>query len=111
YSPSRYVVEPSEYPKTSGVVRLQAVGTNRLTNARHESVAVDDLTRHMTPLIDGTRTKEQLAQELKKLVDSGKLVIQQKKNDSGTQINMDEVMSQAIDEVLRRLSNASLLIA
>jgi len=111
YSPSRYVVQPSEYPKTSAVVRLQAAGTNRLTNARHESVAVDDLTRHMTPLIDGTRTKDELAQELKKLVDSGKLVIQQKKNDSDTQINMDEVMSQAIDEVLRRLSNASLLIA
>lgn len=106
---SRYTLEFSEKPKTSEVARYQAALTNRLTNARHESVAVDDLTRHLTPFIDGTRTVEELGEKLKELVDNGKLVIQ-RKGDKNAEIDVSQVMNQAVNEVLKRLSASALLI-
>ncbi|PQO36182.1 methyltransferase domain-containing protein [Bremerella cremea] len=109
YNPSLFTNKASDRPKTSAVARMQAKNTNRLTNARHETVAVDDLTRHMTPFVDGTRSSEQLVAELKRLVDDGKLVIQQK-GEKPESLTMDVVMSQAVNEVLKRLSNASLLV-
>lgn len=109
YNPSLFVGEPSEYPKTSAVAQMQAKSTNRLTNARHETVNIDDLTKHLTPLVDGTRTKEQLVVELKRLVDEGKLVIQQK-GEKPNNLTIDIVMARAVDEVLKRLTSAALLV-
>lgn len=109
YNPSLFTTQPPEYPKTSGVARMQAESTNRLTSVRHETAVLDDLTKHLTPLIDGTRTRDQLVQELKRLVEEGKLVIQQKGEKSGN-VDMDDVMGKAVDEVLRRLGASALLI-
>ncbi|RCS49410.1 methyltransferase domain-containing protein [Bremerella cremea] len=109
YNPSMFVGKPSDKPKTSAVAQMQAKSVNRLTNARHETVTVDDLTKHLTPYIDGTRTREQLVVELKRLVDEGKLVIQQK-GEKPDSLTIDMVMGRAVDEVLKRLSQAALLV-
>ena len=108
YSPSRFTNEIPEYPKTTAVSRMQAASTSRLTNCRHESVNVDDLSRHLIPLMDGTRNRAQLAEELKRLVDEGKLVIHQK-GEKKEEIAMETVMQGAIDEVLTRLVRTCLL--
>ncbi|MEW4452521.1 class I SAM-dependent methyltransferase [Bremerella sp. JC817] len=109
YNPSRFTVEVPEYPKTSGVARMQAANTTRLTNGRHETVQVDDLARHMVPLIDGTRDHAQLGEELKRLVDEGKLVIQTK-GDKTANLPRDIVVKKAIEEVLQRLGKAAMLV-
>ncbi len=109
YNPSMFTADIPEFPKTSAVARMQAESTNRLTSCRHETVNVDDLSKHLVPLMDGTRTKDQLVEELKRLVEEGKLVIQQK-GEKPEGISMDEVMGKAVNEVLKRLSNAALLV-
>lgn len=109
YNPSLFMADIPEMPRTSAVARMQAASTNRLTNARHESVNIDDLSRHLTPLMDGTRTVEELVGELKRLVDEGKLVIQQK-GEKTSNVPMDAVMTQAVQEVLNRLTKSALLI-
>ncbi|MHC2068052.1 methyltransferase regulatory domain-containing protein [Bremerella sp. T1] len=109
YNPSRYTADIPEFPKTSAVARMQAESTNRLTSCRHETVTVDDLSKHLVPLMDGTRTKDQLVAELKRLVDEGKLVIQQK-GERPDSLSMDTVMDKAVDEVLSRVAKASLLV-
>lgn len=110
YSPSQFTTEIPEFPKTTAVARMQAVSTNRLTNCRHDSVTVDDLSRHMVPLMDGTRNRVQLAEELQRLVDEGKLVIHQK-GEKKEDISMDLVLQGAIDEVLTRLTRLSMFCA
>jgi len=109
YCPSRFSSEISDKPATSAVARLQAKSTNRLTSGRHETVGVDDLSRHLVPLIDGTRTTEELVTELKRLVEEGKLVIQQK-GENKQDIALDQVMNQAVEEVLKRLRKVALLV-
>jgi hypothetical protein len=54
-----------ERPRASGVARHLAQRGNRLINLRHENMEVYDLHARLVKLLDGTRTREDLAREMK----------------------------------------------
>jgi methyltransferase-like protein len=60
-TPSPFAVEAGPRPVASPLARLQAARDVRATNLRHELVALDDSTRALLPLLDGTRTREEIA--------------------------------------------------
>ncbi len=57
----------TERPRASRLVRYQAARSPYLTSAPHHIVKLDETTCQLVPLLDGTRTLKQLAQELAKL--------------------------------------------
>jgi hypothetical protein len=61
FSASPFVSEAGDRPEASVLVRLQAQRGARVTNLRHESVELKEDERRLAALLDGTRSREQIA--------------------------------------------------
>ena len=57
-------VDPGAQPRTSAVARYLAAHGQAPINLRHESINVDPNQRRLIMLLDGTRTRDQLASEM-----------------------------------------------
>jgi methyltransferase-like protein len=76
-SPPRFVSQPSAHPVVSPLVRLQAREGKKVTNLRHETITVEgELERHLLQLLDGSRDRTALLDDLSRLVETGTLTIQ-----------------------------------
>src|SRR5215470_9556341 len=64
--PFPFTLTPGERPFASALARLQAArGEANLASLQHTTVAIDDAnTRHFVSLLDGTRTRHDLAEEM-----------------------------------------------
>ncbi|MBR0799369.1 class I SAM-dependent methyltransferase [Bradyrhizobium jicamae] len=64
--PFQFTLTPSEYPMASALARIQAArGETAITTLRHTTVNISDTTtRHFVTLLDGTRTRNDLALEM-----------------------------------------------
>jgi methyltransferase-like protein len=70
--PFHFTLAPGERPLVSPLVRLQLRDSDTATNLRHWSIqAEDSLSRHLLRLMDGTRHRAAVAEELSRLVESG----------------------------------------
>ena len=64
--PPRLMTTPSDTPRTNALARQQAREGAVVTNLRHASVRIEDeLGRHLVTLLDGTRDRAALADELR----------------------------------------------
>lgn len=61
FAPSHFVLACGPTPEAGALPRLQAARGSRVTNLRHEPVNVDELTRQLLPLLDGTKTRQGIA--------------------------------------------------
>ena len=73
--PSCFVTAISEKPRTSPLARLQASRNTLVTNLRHESLGVNEVERRVLTLLDGTRTRSQVVDDLLKGVAAGQLTL------------------------------------
>jgi SAM-dependent methyltransferase len=62
--PSVLAQEPSDRPRASRVARYLAAQNQAPINQRHGSIPVDETQRRFIQLLDGTRTRDQLATEM-----------------------------------------------
>ncbi len=67
-----FVSAVSVLPVASLYARHQARSSDRVANLRHERVHLDALARFLLPLLDGTRTRDDLARILDELVAAGR---------------------------------------
>jgi hypothetical protein len=58
---SPFTVEPGARPVASPLARYQAERGGRVTTLRHESILVPDAIRTLIPLLDGSRTIDEIA--------------------------------------------------
>jgi len=66
-----FVVEQSEYPQASPLARLQAQQGVIITSLFPNTIGLeDDLGRHLLVLLDGTRNRPAVLDELRKMIDS-----------------------------------------
>jgi SAM-dependent methyltransferase len=88
------VAVPGERPKASALVRLQAAnGDSIFASLRHDMVQIDDApTCALVPLMDGTRTRQELTLEMTRSSD----------------ISM-QVASERLDEILAAFATAGLM--
>ena len=70
-----FVSAVSVLPVASLYARHQARSSDRVANLRHERVHLDALARFVLPLLDGTRTRDDLARILDDLVTAGRLKV------------------------------------
>lgn len=59
--PAPFVVVPGSRPRASPVATLHAMRGTSVPNLRHEWVTVSEEARRLMPLLDGTRTREEIA--------------------------------------------------
>jgi len=61
HAPSPFVIDPGERPEASAVARLHATRGSRATSLRHEHGTIGEDTRRMFMLLDGSRTRAEIA--------------------------------------------------
>jgi methyltransferase-like protein len=70
--PPRFVLQPGERPIASPLARLQSREGSRVTTLHHHNVAIEDaLGRHFLQLLDGTRDRAALLDDLVAFMASG----------------------------------------
>ena len=60
-APSPFVIDAGARPEASAVVRLQASRGAQVTNLRHELVNLNEDARRLLGMLDGSRTREEIA--------------------------------------------------
>ncbi len=101
-----YSVEPSAFPVASPIARLQLKQSNVVTTLLHNSLRLEDeLARQLLSLLDGTRDRSALIQELTRMIESGS------KYASGEKEAMLEVLTTRLEEKLVELGKLGLLLA
>ena len=109
-TPDPFVTAISDHPTSSALVRYQVQRQNHVTNLLHDATGVDILNRHIIELLDGSRTKAQLIDDVIKLIQAGKLNIQS----DGVVLKVDEakqLLQEIIDQALQNLGRQAVLIA
>jgi methyltransferase-like protein len=108
---SPFITSLSEKPKVSEIVRAQAKTRNSVTNQLHERIVIDVFSRSLISLLDGSRDKEAILDELAKLVKAGSLVVQKDGKDLKEGKTLREALRQAMNESLAKMEKAAVLIA
>ncbi len=109
-SPPRYAVDPGERPVGYPLARYQAASGSRVTNLRHESVALGELKRRLLLRLDGTRGRSELVEMLVALVQQGELSVEEKGQRPESTARIRELLAQAVDRALSRLASLALLV-
>lgn len=67
--PPRFVLQPGEYPVASPLARLQSREGSRVTTLHHHNITIEDpLGRYFLQLLDGTRNRAALLDDLARFV-------------------------------------------
>jgi methyltransferase-like protein len=75
--PPRYATKPGDRPTASPLARHQAADEQFVTTLSHGMIPLNDLTKRLLPLLDGTRDRKALREFLEGLAVEGKIVIEQ----------------------------------
>lgn len=97
-------------PRASAWARRQAGGGNRVTNARHETVRLNDLERHVLRHLDGTRDRAGLLDLLTGLVADGSLILHEQGRVVRDTSGARHVLPVPLTGALNRLAKSGLLV-
>lgn len=105
--PPQFVLEPGQYPQASALARLQIRQGRAVTSLSHEVIVLsDDLSYYLLPYLDGQHNRAALLKVLEDLTAQGMVVV-----DSSNGGSRREFLEQALEQCLRQLGQAALLIA
>ncbi|MCI0460381.1 MAG: class I SAM-dependent methyltransferase [Gemmataceae bacterium] len=106
-----FVTEPGERPLASGWARRQAGEGDKATNRRHELLPLDELTRHLLRLLDGSRARPELVDALFRRVAEQGLVVQQHGQPVTDPDRLRSVLAEGLEVRLRGLGRSALLVS
>ena len=111
----QFVMDVSERPVASPVARLQAKQETHdtvVTTMRHAMIRVEgSLERHLLMLLDGTRDRAALLNELAGLVKSGAVTMGQDGASVPDREKALQILSQGLEPNLEKLARLALLVA
>ncbi len=107
----RFVTTISPRPLASRWARVQATAVGWVTNLRHESVDLDELSRIVLSYLDGQHDRGTLLNLLLDAVRQGRLSMMKDGIPAIPNHTGDAILNQALDQSLTRIAAAQLLIA
>ncbi|HKX62710.1 MAG TPA: class I SAM-dependent methyltransferase [Verrucomicrobiae bacterium] len=109
--PPQFQMVPGERPKACPIAAFQADRSWFVTNRRHECITLDELGRHLLSLLDGVRTRGDIAEELARLADSGELEVKPGDTPVTDPVQLRGILKQKVDEQVMRLGRCALLVS
>jgi methyltransferase-like protein/cyclopropane fatty-acyl-phospholipid synthase-like methyltransferase len=110
--PPQFVAQPGVRPVASPLVRLQSRESNKVINLRHANVAIEDaLGRQLLQLLDGSRDRNALVNDLVASIESGLITIQK---EGATVEDINEIrqfITAGLEHSLTGLAKLALLVA
>ena len=107
----RFVTEAGEKPQASPLARYHASLGLSAVNMRHESIAIDVVEKNMLPVLDGTRTREEIAGHMLALAQNGVLSVKQNGEPARDPVLLRQIMQKTTHEALARLGAKAFLVA
>lgn len=105
--PIEVAADPPPQPKVFAINRWQASRGYTLTNPHHEIVVVDEITRRLVMLLDGTMDSEALESTIHGFFEAGELELKQ--DEKGTKENLDTLIPRLVQEAITGLVKALLV--
>lgn len=109
HAPS-FVTSAGDAPLAGRLARAQARGGGAVANRRHRGVRLDPFDRHVLELLDGTRNREQLVEQLSSAVGQGRLVAQAGQQPLESYDDARRTFHEALPDALVRLAQSALLV-
>jgi methyltransferase-like protein len=110
--PSQFALEPGERPMASRLARLQLKNGAMVTTLRHTSLKITDAVgRQLLALLDGSRDREDLLEELSRLVGSGQVVMRREGKDVSDKQEALYLLADELEENLEMIARLALLVA
>ena len=109
--PINFVKQISDKPTATPMARFQATKSATVTNRRHEVVRLNDLDRHLVPLLDGKNDKAALVEKLILVAQSGALNVQR---DGLTLYDANEIqqaLNAIIEQAIGNVARMALLVS
>jgi methyltransferase-like protein len=104
-----FTLEVTQRPTASRLARWQSQSSNTVTNLNHESVRLNDLDRHVLPILDGDHDREAIVAALTDCVSSGALVIHDRGMSVDDPVRISDILADQLDACLKRLAHAALI--
>ncbi|OWK43557.1 methyltransferase regulatory domain-containing protein [Fimbriiglobus ruber] len=98
-------------PTALPLARYQAERQPTVTNRRHEAVRMNDLDRHLLPLLDGTNDRPALIQKLTKIATGGLMNVQKDGVTLHDEKDVTTALTSVIDQALANIARSGLLIS
>jgi methyltransferase-like protein len=107
----RFVREISEYPRASLLSRMQLNYGTVITTERHVNIQLEDqLGRRLLQLLDGTRSRADLLEELRGLIEKGEISLGNGSDPQESQRLLDG-LPEGLDGILAFLAKHAVLVA
>jgi methyltransferase-like protein len=108
--PPRLAASVSPRPVASPLARLQARGDGAITTQRHDQVPLDGTHRRLLSLLDGTRDRDALVDQLTEHTLKGNLKLKQGGETITNATRIRDLIADEIPPCLQRLAQNALLI-
>ena len=108
--PITYAKTAGELPTAWPVARMQAVRGGSVTNRRHEVLRLNDLDRHLVPLLDGKSDKAKIIEGLAKVAAAGALNVQKDGITLYDETDIQTALKSVIDQALQQAADKALLV-
>ena len=108
--PPAFSTEVGAQPLASHLARLQATDTDKVTNLRHEQVALTPFDARLLRLLDGTHDREDLVEVLRSSCQESELRLPQGGSTVTDISRVQSFLPEFIDERLRHFAKVSLLL-
>lgn len=105
-----FTVKVSEHPNVSRLAPFQIDQSKTVVNQRHEQVTLDAMGRELLRVLDGIKDYRALLDHLKQCVKTGALTIQRDDAPLTDQELIEQSLSHALDQTLKKLARAALLV-
>jgi methyltransferase-like protein/cyclopropane fatty-acyl-phospholipid synthase-like methyltransferase len=114
--PLAFLRKPGDRPTALLWSRMQATQATPgkqaiVTNRRHEVIRLNDLDRHLIPLLDGTNDRAALAEKLTDVAKKGGMNVQKDGNTLTDPKDIQAAISSILDQALQNVANQGLLTA
>ncbi len=108
--PITFARQAGPMPAVLPLARLQATRGAVATNRRHEVVRLNDLDRHLVPLLDGTNDREALVEKLTQVAQTGALNVQKDGMTLYDPKDVRQALKSVIDPALANVARLALLV-
>jgi methyltransferase-like protein len=101
---------PGEKPISLHSARLLAAEGRAVANRRHEVVRLPDFARHLLPLLDGSRNRQALVDELTRVAEAGEIRIQRENRPVTDSQELRVALNALLEQSLKDIAANALLV-
>jgi methyltransferase-like protein len=107
--PITFSRKPGDKPKALAWAQLQAQKMGVVTNRRHEVIRLNDLDKHLIPLLDGNHDKAAIVDKLASVALAGALNVQKDNITLYDPAEIKTALNSVIEQALQNVANQALM--